>query len=79
MTIELLRPLSIRGSRFEKGAVIDFLGDDELKAFDPADYKEYTPTVESSAAETEPATTGEQETAEVEQAVKPKAKRSRKA
>ena len=79
MTIELLRPLSIRGSRFEKGAVIDFLSDDEIQAFDTADYKEYTPIVESSAAETEPSTTGEQETAEVEQVVKPKARRSRKA
>lgn len=83
MIIKLLRPLSIRGSRFEKDAVVDFLSDDELKAFDPADYEEYTPTVESSAPEVEPATKGdgEQETApaETEAAVKPKAKRSRKA
>ena len=79
MIIKLLRPLSIRGSRFEKGAVVDFLSDDEIKAFDPADYEAYTPQVESSAPEVEPATTGEQETAETEAAVKPKARRSRKA
>lgn len=78
MIIQLLRPLGIRGQRFEKDAVIDFLSDDEIAAFDTADYKEYAP-VESGAVEVEPATTGEVETPETEQAVKPKAKSRRKA
>lgn len=66
------------GSRFERGAVIE-LSDDQAKAFDPLDIAPYTPSNDDGALETEPATTGEQETAEVEVPVKAKAKAKRKA
>ena len=79
MKYQLTRPLSIMGSRFERGAVVE-LSDELAKAFDPADIAPYTPSNENDGAlETEPATTGEQETAEVEVPVKAKAKAKRKA
>ena len=80
MKFKTINPLSYKGGRVERGTIIE-LPEEEAKAFDPADLAPYAGE-ESGAVEVEPATTGEgeQETdaTETEQAVKPKAKTSRK-
>lgn len=51
MKFTLLNPLSLRGSRFERGSIVE-LTDDELKAIDPTDIAqavEVEPTAEVDA------------------------------
>jgi len=69
---ELLNPVSVHGSRFERGTIVE-LTDDEVKAFDPADIAPAT-EVEPTVEETAPVDTDEETTDE-----KPKTRRTRKA
>ena len=71
--VELLNPLTFRGSRFERGSIVE-LSDDEQAAIDPTDIAPATEVVETPVEEVEPVETDETTDTEDD-----KPKRARKA